>query len=155
VTVWWIRHHHIQYIKNCWVILLSNYNIKYICTIYTHLDTCLISISRSSLCDKVTLRLLRLYFYIADVAEWSRALDIRLSDWCCSVAMVWVQIPSREEQKICQLKDLILTVFGLIFKRIYIFKYIKILLLKQNRPNWRFFHKNKRISPTKDSTSCY
>jgi len=21
-----------------------------------------------------------------------------LSDWCCSVSMVWVQIPSREEQ---------------------------------------------------------
>jgi hypothetical protein len=32
------------------------------------------------------------------VVEWSRALDIRLSDWCCSVSMVWVQIPSREEK---------------------------------------------------------
>jgi hypothetical protein len=32
--------------------------------------------------------------------EWSRALDVRLSEWCCSVSMVWVQIPSREEQKI-------------------------------------------------------
>ena len=31
--------------------------------------------------------------------EWSRALDVRLSEWCCSVSMVWVQIPSREEQK--------------------------------------------------------
>ena len=27
------------------------------------------------------------------------ALDVRLSEWCCSVSMVWVQIPSREEQK--------------------------------------------------------
>jgi len=27
-----------------------------------------------------------------------RALDIKISDWCCSVSMVWVQIPSREEQ---------------------------------------------------------
>jgi hypothetical protein len=27
----------IQYIKSCWVRLLSNYNIKYICTIYTRL----------------------------------------------------------------------------------------------------------------------
>ena len=36
---------------------------------------------------------------IADVVEWSRALDIRLSDWCCSVLMVGVQILSREEQK--------------------------------------------------------
>jgi hypothetical protein len=42
--------------------LLSNYNIKYICTIYTRLDTCLMSISRFSLRDKVTLRLLKLYF---------------------------------------------------------------------------------------------
>ena len=38
------------------------------------------SISRFSLRDKVTLRLLKLYFYIADVVEWSRALDIRLSE---------------------------------------------------------------------------
>ena len=43
-------------------------------------------------------------FYIQckymDVVEWSRTLDVRLSEWCCSVTMVWVQIPSREEQKI-------------------------------------------------------
>ena len=38
--------------------------------------------------DKVILRLLKLYFYIVDVAEWSMALDIRLSDWCCSVSKV-------------------------------------------------------------------
>jgi hypothetical protein len=77
----------------CWIILLSNYNIKYICTIYKRLDTCLMSISRFSLRDKETLRLLQLYFCIVDVVEWSKALDIRLSDWCCSVSMVWVQIP--------------------------------------------------------------
>ena len=46
--------------------------------------------------------------YIAGVAEWSRALDIRL-DWCWSASTVWVQIPSREEQKNWQLKNLILT----------------------------------------------
>jgi hypothetical protein len=34
-----------------------------------------------------------------DVVEWSSALDVWLSEWCCSVSMVWVQIPSREEQK--------------------------------------------------------
>ena len=78
MTVCCIFHHPIKYIKNCWVRLLSNYNIKYICTTYTRLDTCLMSISRIFLRDKVTLRLLKLYFYIADVAEWSRALDIRL-----------------------------------------------------------------------------
>ena len=40
-----------------------------------------------------------IYIYKVDVVEWSRALDVRLSEWCCSVTMVWVQIPSREEQK--------------------------------------------------------
>jgi hypothetical protein len=40
------------------------------------------------------------YIYMGvDVVEWSRALDVRLSEWCCSVTMVWVQIPSREEQQ--------------------------------------------------------
>ena len=43
------------------------------------------SISRFSLRDKVTLRLLKLYFYIEHVAAWSGSLDIRLSDCCCSV----------------------------------------------------------------------
>ena len=42
-----------------------------------------------------------LYIYIyMDVVEWSRALDVGLSEWCCSVSMVWIQIPSREEPKI-------------------------------------------------------
>ena len=58
---------------------------------------------------------------IKDVVEWSRALDVRLSEWCCSVTMVWVQIPSREEQKFDSSKILILTLFGLIFRRIYIY----------------------------------
>ena len=87
-------------LKNCWVRLLSNYNIKYICTIYTHLDTCLMSIARFSLRDNVTLRPLKLYFYIVDVVEWSRALDIRLSEWCCSVSMVWVQIRRGKNKKL-------------------------------------------------------
>jgi hypothetical protein len=80
--------------------LLSNYNIKYDCTIYTHWDTCLMYISRFSLRDKVTLRLLKLHFYGVDVVEWSRALEIRLSDWCCSVSNVWAQISSKEEQNL-------------------------------------------------------
>ena len=42
----------------------------------------------------------KLYIYIGvDVVEWSKVLDVRLSEWCCSVSMVWVQIPSRGEQK--------------------------------------------------------
>ena len=51
------------------------------------------------------------------MVEWSRALDVRLSEWCCSVSMVWVQIPSREEQKFDSSKNLILILFGLIFRR--------------------------------------
>jgi hypothetical protein len=86
-------------LKNCWVSLLSNYNIKYTCTIYTCLDTCLVSISRFFLRDKVTLRLLKLHFYGADVIEWSRVIDIKLSDYFCSASMVWRQIPSKEEHK--------------------------------------------------------
>jgi hypothetical protein len=100
--------------------LLSNYNIKYICTIYTRLDTCIMSTSRLSLRDKVALRLLKLHFYGADVVEWSRALELWLSDWCCSVTMVWVQIPIEGRTNIWQLKNRILTLFGLIFRRIYI-----------------------------------
>jgi hypothetical protein len=75
------------------------------------LDTCLMSISRFSLRDKVALRLLKLHFYGVDVVEWSGALDVRLSDWCCSVSMVWVQIPSREEQNLTAQKSNSNTVF--------------------------------------------
>ena len=69
------------------------------CTIYTRLCTCLMSIPRFALREKVALRLLKLLFKGVDAVEWSRVLDVRLSEWCCSVSMVWVQIPSREEQK--------------------------------------------------------
>jgi hypothetical protein len=41
-------------------------NSMYICTIYTRLDTCLMSIFRFSLRDKVTL--LELYFY--NIVQW-------------------------------------------------------------------------------------
>jgi hypothetical protein len=40
---------------------------------------------------------------------YTRALDIRLSDWCCGVSMVWVQIPSREEQQFEEIKYIIQT----------------------------------------------
>ena len=46
----------------------------------------------------IILTLLGLIFKVVDVVEWSRARDVRLSEWCCGVSMVWVQIPSREEQ---------------------------------------------------------
>ena len=99
INCYYYHPNYIYNIKNYWVRLLSYYNIKYICTIYTRLDTCLIYISRFSLRDKVTLRLLKLHFHGADVVEWSRALDVMLSDLCCSVSMAWAQISSREEYK--------------------------------------------------------
>ena len=66
----------------CQIIMLS------ISTIYTRLDKCLMSISRFSIRDMRTLRLLKLHFYGADVVGWSRALDIRLGHLFCSVSMV-------------------------------------------------------------------
>ena len=47
-----------------WLSLASRrlYNIKYICTIYTRLYTCLMSISRFAFRDRVTLRLFKLLF---------------------------------------------------------------------------------------------
>ena len=80
----------------CQIIILSIYVPS---THATRLYTCLTPIPRFALREKVTLRLLKLLFKGVDVVEWSRALDVRLSEWCCSVSMVWVQIPSREEQK--------------------------------------------------------
>ena len=103
--------------------MLSNYNIKYICTIYTRLYTCLTAIPRFALRERVTLRLLKLLLKGVDVVEWSRALDVRLSEWCCSVSMVWVQIPSREEQKFDSPKSNSNTVWFNFQTYIYIYIY--------------------------------
>ena len=54
---------------------------------------------------------------------WSRALDVRLSEWCCSVSMVWVQIPSREEQNLTALKSYSNTVWFNFQTYIYIYIY--------------------------------
>ena len=113
-----------NWISTC--LLSNNRSLRIVCLCYIYI--CLMSISRFSLWDKVTLRLLKFYFYITDVAGWSRALDIRLSDWCCSASMVWVQFPSRD--------DLILTLFGLIFRRIYI--YIQLTLVVSNSVDSNF-----------------
>jgi hypothetical protein len=98
--------------------LLSNYNIRHTCNIYTRLETCIMSISRLSLWEKVTHRLLNLHFYWADVVGWCRTLDIMLRDRCCSASMVRAQIPLKEEQNLTA-QNLILTLFGLICRRIY------------------------------------
>jgi hypothetical protein len=61
-----------------------------------------------------------------DVVEWSRTLDVRLSKWCCSVSMVWVQIPSREEQIFDRSKINSNTVWFIFHTNIYIYIYIYI-----------------------------
>jgi hypothetical protein len=58
-----------------------------------------------------------------DVVEWSRALNVRLSEWCCIVSMVWVQIPSREEQNLTALKSNSNTVWFNFQTYIYIYIY--------------------------------
>jgi hypothetical protein len=71
--------------------------------------------------------------YIADVIEWSRALDIRLSDWCCSVSMVWVQIPSREEHKFDSSKSNSNTVwFNFQTYIIYIINLVSLVTLRSS-----------------------
>jgi hypothetical protein len=70
------------------------------------------------------------------VVEWSRALDVRLSEWCCSVSVVWVQIPSREEQNLTTLKSNSNTAW-FNFQTIYIYipkaKYLKHLEIKNTK----------------------
>ena len=48
---------------------MSNYNIKYVCTIYTRVYPCFTSIPRFALREKVTLRLLKLLLKGVDVVE--------------------------------------------------------------------------------------
>jgi hypothetical protein len=103
--------------------------------IYIRLSTYCMSISGFAIQDKVTLRPLKLDFYIENVTEWSRALDTMPSDWCCSVSMMWDKIPSREEQNLTAYRSNSNTV-GLIFRRtIYIYIRLKI---KPNSVRIRF-----------------
>jgi hypothetical protein len=60
------------------------------------------------------------------VVEWARALDVRLSEWCCSVSVVWVQIPSTEEQILTALKSNSKTVWFNFQTYIYIYISIEI-----------------------------
>ena len=113
--------------------MLSNYNIKYICTIYTRLNTCLTSIPRFALRVKLTLRLLKILFQGVDVVEWSRALDVRLIEWYCSASMVWVQIPSKEEQILIALKSNSNTVwFNLQTYMIFSFNLVSFVTLRSS-----------------------
>ena len=96
-------------------------NNKYICTIYTLLKICITFILRFTLWDKVTLWLLELYFYIANVAELSRVLDIKLSDWCCIASMLWVWFQRRYNTKLLAHKSNIVILISLNFRQIRIF----------------------------------
>ena len=64
-----------------------------------------------------------------DAVEWSRALDVRLSEWCCSVSMVRVQIQSREEKNLTALKSNSNTVWFNFQTYIYINRYLGVLIL--------------------------
>jgi hypothetical protein len=75
------------------------------------------SIARFSLRYKVTIRLLKLFLNIADVVEWSRALDIRLSVLQCINGVSSNPVEGRT--KIRQPKDLILTLFDMYISQIY------------------------------------
>ena len=67
------------------------------------------------------------------MVEWSRALDIRLGDWCCSVSMVGVQIPSREEQNLTARKSNSNTVWFNFQMYIYIYIYILYVIQLSDR----------------------
>jgi hypothetical protein len=68
--------------------------------------------------------LLKLYFYVADVAEWSWPLDMKLRNWCCSVSIVFEFESRRGGTKKCQFKNLILTRLVFIM---FIFSYVTMI----------------------------
>ena len=70
------------------------------------------------------------------MVEWSRGLDVRLSEWCCSVSMVWVQIPSREGQNLTALISNSKTVWFNFqtYIYIYIWSHSSASLLLKSKP---------------------
>ena len=84
--------------------------------VHIYIDTCLMSIDLTRQGNTSTIAAI---FQITDVLEWSRAghKAKRLVLQCINGVS---SNPVEGRTKICQLKDLILTLFGLIFKRIYI-----------------------------------
>ena len=81
----------------CWI-YIAYWNNKYICTIDTLLNTCLMSIPRFALRDKVTFQLLTKDISIADLTEWSQAPNTMIGNWRCSVSIVRVQFSSRDTE---------------------------------------------------------
>ena len=87
---------------------MNNKMIAILPYMYIRLYTCLTSIPRFTLREKVTLGLLKLLYLgsgCGRVVEWSRALNVRLSEWCCSVSMVWVQTRRGKNKHLTALKS--------------------------------------------------
>lgn len=105
-----------------------------------------------SLRDRAILRLFMLLCY---VGEWSRTLCIWLGDWSGSVSKMCAGIPLRVEQNNCQLKHLILTLFGFIFTGLYVsLMCIAILYVSlKNEKHWRNNSKIKIVESVKIYTS--
>ena len=57
-------------------------------------------------------------FSYSDVAEWSKALDIKVKRLVLQCINGVSSNPVEGGIKMCQLKDLILTLFGLIFRHL-------------------------------------
>jgi hypothetical protein len=85
---------------------------------------------------KVTLRLLKLLFYGEDVVEWSRELVVRLSDWCCIVSMVWVQIRRAKNTNLTARKSNYNTVWFNFQTYIYIYIYISSKYIRARVAQW-------------------
>jgi hypothetical protein len=76
---------------------------------------------------------------------FARALDVRLREWCCSVSMVWVQIPSREEQKFDILKSNSSTVWFNFQTYIYINKISSVIFSRKANLGINLRHVYKRV----------
>jgi hypothetical protein len=57
-----------------------------------------------TLCNKVSPLLMKLYFYMVAYPEGLNGLSLCQANWCCSVPIVWVQIPQKVEQQCVSLK---------------------------------------------------
>ena len=101
VHITWFLGFYVHYVYwNCWVRLLSNKIYIYIYVpstwAYTHVLCLSLDLSYKTR-QQSTLQLLKLYL-IAVAIECFRALNIKSSDWCCSVSKVWVQFLLKENK---------------------------------------------------------
>jgi hypothetical protein len=102
------------------------------------------SISRFSLRDKVTLRLLKLYSYIADVVEWSRVLDILvllfMTESLNSDSHLFHQNETKRNKTKKHVEFFIpVKVCGVLNRGRYIYIYIYIYIRLKIKPNSKSF----------------